>query len=42
MASGHQDDDDDDGDDEVDDYDDDNGVVREDVNVVNHTFLDKV
>ena len=35
------DDDDDDDDDDVDD-DDDDGVFREDVNGVNHTFLDKV
>ena len=28
--------------DDHDDHDDDHGVVREDVNGVNHTFLDKV
>ena len=37
MLGNHDDDDDDD-----DDYDDDPGVFREDVNGVNHTFLDKV
>ena len=31
-----------DDDDDDDHYDDDDGVVREDVNGVNHTFLDKV